>query len=90
MAWELMDALKIGGVLGAISTSYAVQRNKIKVLFKKTDRHQDTLFGSDKEGGLITDFAETKKDVVYIKEKVDEQKDDIKWIRNHLQNSGKK
>ena len=90
MTWELSDSLKIGGILGAITTSFAINRNKIMVLFKKTDRHQDTLFGSDKEGGLITDFAETKKDVCYIKEKVDEQKNDIKWIRNHLQNSGKK
>ncbi len=83
MAWELSDGLKIGAVIGAISTSFAVNRNKIKILFRKTDRHQDTLFGSDKEGGLISDVQGTKKDVEYIK-------DDVRWIRNHMENGGKK
>lgn len=90
MAWEVSDALKLGSVFAMISTNFALTRNKIKVLFMKTDRHQETLFGKDKEGGLITDFAETKKDVEYIKQAVDEQKEDTKWIRNHLQNGGKK
>ena len=83
MTWELSDALKIGGVIGAISTSYAIQRNKIQVLFKKTDRHQDTLFGKDKDGGLITDVQLTKQKVEAIDANVD-------WIKNHLQNGGKK
>jgi hypothetical protein len=90
MPWDLSDALKLGGVFAMISTNFALTRNKIKVLFKKTDRHQDTLFGSDKEGGLISDVQGTKKDVTYIKKTMDEQNQDIKWIRNHLQNGGKK
>ena len=90
MTWELSDALKIGGVLGAVSTSYAIQKNKIKVLFKKTDRHQDTLFGSDKKGGLITDVQLTKLKVEQIDKKMDEHKTDLNWIKDHLRNGGKK
>ncbi len=89
MSWDWSDSIKIGAVIATVSTGIAVQANKIKVLFRKTDRHQETLFGKDKEGGLITDFAETKKDVEYIKKAVDEQKEDTRWIRNHLA-SGKK
>ena len=89
MSWE-MDAVKLSSIFTAILTSFALQRNKIKVLFKKTDRHQDTLFGKDQSGGLISTVQMTQKDVTYIKDEMDEQKDDIKWIRNHLQNGGKK
>lgn len=89
MAWELSDVIKLGGVFAAISTGFAVQRNKIKVLFRKTDRHQDTLFGSDKSGGLVSDVNVIKEKVNSLNEKHDAQQLDITWIRNHLQNNKK-
>ena len=90
MTWELSDALKIGGIIGAVSTSFAVNRNKIRVLFKKTDRHQDTLFGKDKEGGLVSDVNVIKEKIVTLDKKHDTQQADITWIRNHLAGGGKK
>ncbi len=90
MSWEVGEVLKISGIITAISTSFAIQRSKIKVLFKKTDRHQDTLFGSDKSGGLVSDVNVIKEKVETLDKKHDTQQADITWIRNHLANSGKK
>ncbi len=90
MTWELMDALKIGGVLSTVTTSFAINRQKIKVLFKKTDRHQETIFGKDKGGGLVSDVNVIKEKIDTLDKKHDTQQSDITWIRNHLSSSGKK
>ena len=91
MAWELSDAIKLGSVFAAISTAFALQRSKIKILFTKTNRH-DKIFHGDgsKEGGLLTDVQLTKQKVEEIDKKMDDTKSDVTWIRNHLSNSGKK
>ena len=90
MSWEI-DAIKLGGVFAAISTSFALQRNKIKTLITKTNRH-DKIFHGDgnKEGGLLTDVQLTKQKVEGIDKKMDEHKTDLLWIKNHLSNSSKK
>jgi len=90
MAWELSDALKAGGVISAVSAGYAIQKTKIKALFKKTDRHQDTLFGSDKGGGIVSDVNVIKEKIETLDKKHDTQQADITWIRNHLANGTKK
>ena len=41
MAWDLSDGIKLGVLIATVSGGIAVQKNKIKILFRKTDRHQD-------------------------------------------------
>ncbi len=89
MTWELSDAWKIGGIIGAVTTSFAVNRNKIRVLFKKSDGYDKVLHGSDKGGGLVSDVNVIKEKIVTLDKKHDTQQADITWIRNHLAN-GKK
>ncbi len=89
MAWDWSDGIKIGSVFAMVSTGIAVQANKIKVLFKKTDRHQETLFGKDKGGGLVSDVNVIKNKIETLDKKHDTQQADITWIRNHLASSKK-
>lgn len=89
MPWDWSDGIKIGTVVATVLTGIGVQANKIKVLFRKTDRHQETLFGKDKGGGLVSDVNVIKNKIETLDKKHDTQQSDITWIRNHLA-SGKK
>jgi hypothetical protein len=89
MPWDWTDGIKIGSVIATVSAGIAVQANKIKALFKKTDRHQETLFGKDKGGGIVSDVNVIKNNIVELNKKHDTQQSDITWIRNHLANNKK-